>query len=1022
MPVKQNGVNPLLTNGFFFFSNMYDDSLITDFYQMMCRESWDNSIRSQYHAIGRRRTQKYNPKVYGIGNIDDLTVDEIFNNQMGFPKGSRYCKLSNIVLPYYDKKKYIRKYNDNMNRKISISDFMKYTNIFDNSISVQIGKYKIIDGYLVENVDHTILLVIPNSEDDGIESSKLDLLLEDIVSDSGNGSGSINYNKLIQVYLDEQTSMYRYRDNIATMVSQSAENGNYTVTIPLGSAVNSIAQSVLHDEANSWDVSISANIKKYGKNALITTSCSLKQQLSDRLIFNVNESFINYIKSANTEIDAVFIKKPNRHHITIYKSSENTTPYVNLDFDYNPNSIITMELYKYDDENKYRLGRIPPVDNSGTETYGNQIYFPNIITFNDLESLEIPNLLIEVYEYYPTYTSQKMYNSMKDIIKSLGDDFYTSCTVNKYISDNKQNSDWFANFKPKSLLSSVEDYMSSPYHGNLRAYLADKVINMIKSDGGRYLDYLNWMHQKHLQLYSRSGTPKSFRFGTGKTGEQSGNHNVVMDTSIASINPDDILIFDVPHSYIVYRAEGGEVPSLFYVDGIYVEPTAERYYKGENYIFFPVDTISKPLEKYSDDELRELKPLRIDFYPNTYTSLSDCPKDSFTISSLNDAIKLFEHLDSAEFAISDLTMYDAVTGEFINILESFNVIIEVPEFIINNPLEKDPIIIHKESSSIEYLLTSLNEIYATMDQEPIILGETTIDIDFDDEMSGLIDNGAITEDDIPYFTLKKLDFKYVTLVPKLKDLIGKTINIYVNTFKSSHYFTGNKFIDNGDGTSSLVLPDGADDCNVENYLLFKNGEYVNIRIEDRFKIGTYFGKDILFNLPTSFIKPDDKFIIVHTPIKYSFAKTDLLSSRVWYMDSANTLETTKFNIFEKKYNVGETSAYNESGLFLYYISDDYKNEISYPIEDERSLIIAMKDDTDLSGNRTYSISEMTNTYRGIFFKNKAGSLLFNNFINPTGGMLGKKVYLDLLTPKNGYDMFGKDCLNITENDRLLEEE
>src|SRR5699024_4526825 len=132
-------------------------------------------------------------------------------------------------------------------------------------------------------------------------------------------------------------------------------------------------------------------------------------------------------------------------------------------------------------------------------------------------------------------------------------------------------------------------------------------------------------------------------------------------TSIASINPDDILTFEVPHSYVVYRAEGGEVPSLFYVDGLYVEPTTERYYKGENYIFFPVDTISKPLEKYSDDELRELKPLRIDFYPNTYTSLSDCPKDSFTVSSLNDAIKLFEHLDSVEFAISDLTMYDAVT-------------------------------------------------------------------------------------------------------------------------------------------------------------------------------------------------------------------------------------------------------------------------------------------------------------------------------------------------------------------------
>jgi len=36
--------NPLYRNEYYFFSNMYDDSLITDFYKKITSESYDKSV------------------------------------------------------------------------------------------------------------------------------------------------------------------------------------------------------------------------------------------------------------------------------------------------------------------------------------------------------------------------------------------------------------------------------------------------------------------------------------------------------------------------------------------------------------------------------------------------------------------------------------------------------------------------------------------------------------------------------------------------------------------------------------------------------------------------------------------------------------------------------------------------------------------------------------------------------------------------------------------------------------------
>ena len=46
--------NPLFRNEYYFFSDMYDDSLITEFYRKISSETYDQSIEYQQNAIGRK--------------------------------------------------------------------------------------------------------------------------------------------------------------------------------------------------------------------------------------------------------------------------------------------------------------------------------------------------------------------------------------------------------------------------------------------------------------------------------------------------------------------------------------------------------------------------------------------------------------------------------------------------------------------------------------------------------------------------------------------------------------------------------------------------------------------------------------------------------------------------------------------------------------------------------------------------------------------------------------------------------
>lgn len=997
------GKNPILQNGTFFFSNMYDDRLLTEFYPKICRESWENAINSQYRAIGRRTTlqrgTKYNSQgpnnadLLAVAYVSEKKVDDIYNSKVGLPRGSATFKVYNFALPVYNKRRYVWTYGSGT-RVIPIKDFLTKHDIFDFSVTVQMGRFNLYKAVIIENSDRTITLAIPNSSSYGIPSTMFNNMIDTLGYDPE--APETSDNGRIYIFMEEQTEAYEYSGTMNTIFSTTATDGYYTATISTVNKLTTFGKQLQHEEANSWDIFLSERVSQYGQFGLIGNACTLKETTSQgSLVFNVDEAFVNYIKSNNSAVTVYVIKRPNRRHVTIFTNPitadngeliEGCYP---APYTYNPASSITLKIYEYDPVNHYRtqyhyfVGDTPSeIDNINYNTFKFvQFAFPNIISFTSYEN---KNLEFEVFEYYPTYTNQVMHNGLKQVYDNLGEDFYTKCLVNDYITmidEIEGTPTYLREVQPKIYRISLEDYQNSTYYGDIRAYYCDKINKMIKSDPSLKLQYFDFMHEINKLVCSDFGTPKYFRFGTNLTGEFTGVHGTVMDTSIASVNPDDIQYFEEAHSYIVYKAEDGEVPSMFYVDGKYVEPTCTRYYNGENYIFIPVSEVETLSSNYtSDEEVKEAEPLRLDWFPHSYNSYGDTPKDQFTVNSTSDQIKLFKHIDNPKFALSDLTLYDTSTGEFLDLLENFKVIYTVKQVIYQNPLEQNPVVIETTSEQIQYLMTVLDELYLTMDSQPIILGEASVDIDYDEEMEKI--NSELEPDNNIQYTNKKLDFHEVTLVPKNPNLIGKVIAVYNNQFKHTIYFDQSNITEDG----TVTIPDAMIDNMNATYFLFGDGIYIPFSFIDDNTSNNKFGNTLKIDLgrvPTEYTN----FKFVHIPIKLIKSKIVLVKN-LSYMGSVNQEGNSNDSIWSN-YN---PESLEDGVIFRKYSYDKY----SQPLEHETTMIFASKN----QNADCYMLSDSsikTMTMRNIYYEGiKASNININHMLDFNdayyGGVLDESIY------------------------------
>ena len=870
-------VNPLYRNEYYFFSDMYHDSLITEFYRKITTESYDRAIDYQNNMLGRKRIVGDN-SVFYRSTIGEFKVDDKYNSMVGLPAGSLTLNIKDFIIPVNNKRKYICTYGIKY-KKIKLLDFYTKNDIFDKTIILQVGSYRILDAYLIQNLDNSTTLAISNSATDGILSTNFNKLITQYGKDEP-----------VWIFSDELTKTYFADTTTASVISSSPSGGYYEIKIPKSAAINGIGTQVNHEHANSWDCLISFNAVKFGKRILVSSQCFLKSSTADYNIFSVNEKFIKMVTANNNGFNIYFINRPNRKHLLLYEYNEKTSPILNLGYTYNPSGNLNVEVYEIDVSTMCK----------GRKLYDpqfSQVYFPNIFDFSSL-NVNKSDLIIEITEYVPTHTNQVMHNSLKPLIESLSPEYYTEYVVNEYDKALDGTSLNLKEFSPKHFPISIDDYRNSEYFGNYRGYVLDKIEKTISTDPYLLAQYYEWMANLNTKVISTSGTPKTFKLGTEKSGEFGNSRAVVMNTAIASVSSDDIVHFAEKHTYFTYYTEMMSCPAMVYINGKHIKPTCHRYYRGMNYLFFPIRVINDEMSIYKTGaELRAASPITVDVYPHAYTSLSETAKDNVVIDGTDVEISLFGKMENPEFSIDELVVYNEFTGEYVGSLSDvFNVNIVASQIAIDyHPGETDNLVT-ENGVQMEYLMTLLGEIYHTMDATPILLHTTHTSLNIDELINSLVTEGVIDEEDAKTaFSHKKLNFNDVYLTPKDSSHLGMSVSVYSTKFNQT--YTLNSKIgtyDPSSDTTTYTLTHFNVDPNMNAYFVFVNGKLIHDA--EIYPVNSKIKGDLTLTLPGNLIESKPTIIVEHIPMPYHREEFKA-TSKVLYMKAADVSKTTASEIW-----------------------------------------------------------------------------------------------------------------------------
>ena len=877
-------VNPLFDKKLFTFLNMYSDTLTRKGYLNEHRTNYTQSVDYQRNMLARRRVTADSDGLVYLSSVSAIVIDNDYNEKYGLEKDSRTLKLGHFPMPYFNKLRYYRAYNT-IPKKIPIRDLMINNQVFDKTITIQLGKYQIMNAVLIEHPDRTVVLAFPNNEETGIISSKFAKILSEYEG-----------TEPIYITLRSISTMYRATGTLQFFLTIPSVEGYYDLTLQDSSIVTKIGTPRFSDFSNSWDCMISVNPSKYGKNIALQSTCTMKTKLSSSKIFKMDAEFVDYLRtlSNNTEIELTMIQRPRRIGITTYIYSEALSPIFNLSYRFNPSSRVNIDVFEWDSTNKCKGRKL--YDENFSE-----MYFPNIFDFTSL-NINNSDLIIEVSEYHPELTAQIMKNPLSVLIESLGDDLYTDCVVNDYIPEINLKT-----FRPS--VPELLDYRNSEYYGNPRGYLCDKYLQAISSDPSMLTRYFKSFYQTNLvSVRCTGGTPKTIGFGTGLSGEFTGANRVVMNTEVSSLTPDDIVSFEVEHSYIIVRTENSPTTAIVYLNGKRIQPTITRTIVDGTYLFFPVSLFTDALSKYdSEEELRAANPIQVDVIYNSNKSPFDTCKSSAVVESTTSKIKLFESI-TIEAAINDIIAYDTNTKEFLSIIDNFDIILTVKKTDLDNLIISDNDYDRLQDFT-EYFLTALMERFCSSDGDPVILSEDTVDINISEIINELVNSGTVSRNDINLFFMKKMDLTKIHIQAKDPSLIGVSITTTLSNFHKEYYFTGDMIADN------QVIVRGANyDANPNRYLLYRNG-YLVKRSEYTIDLTSAYQEDIIIRFVEMDVSTEDSFTLIHIPA--DLESRDLnFSNRVRFMKSANIDGTDIDTLWPVSDNDGIIASANPSEHFI----------------------------------------------------------------------------------------------------------
>lgn len=661
--------NPLFTEGLYFFSNMYDDTLLSDFYQKISSEIWSASVDSQ-KTMATRGPKSSGDFNFYRGSINDFIIDRKFNRDHGFDLSSWSMKLPGFKLPVWNERALYRTYLPDNRSFFTIpqQDFDINQNIFDRGISIQFGENHILNATFVMTMDRTVYLVLP-FYDNSSSSLKpmetmwlprdMNALNQYIAEHSTDENDSYTALWIIPVDHEMIVKISPTTDRTAPVPFQSStkiaiadrefylfggttfdtQAYNFTFVGPM--KMKTKAEFDL-ENASSWDLYI---LNRGNGNIYyqIPATVEFIDQSDGDFKANVYFQYTEFVRDTigvgsrfgnsgyycylvNRSNRRNVIKIPDSRMVNLYRPSEDGG---NDTKDITP-SVYNVSVYKYDTQKQNKTYRINTFDMEFS-------YFPAII---DLDSLDIDNreIEIDVTEYPPFITNQKFHNSIQRLSYSLGSGFARVVADGADVVEVGDPS-FLQTYAPTAQLISTEDYWQSEYVNDFRGYYLDKILKMMESDPMLNRYYLEYAETIDPLVVTLTGTPKTLGFNINNTSmlnkpEFNGSNPVVMDTRDYRYNSlEEIIYFDEPHSFFSVYSNGEYVDVEVYIRGLHMTPTCQTFKDGVNYVFLPCSAVAKEILKYRNvySQLATSRPMVLDVYPHSYPREVGSLKESRTI-------------------------------------------------------------------------------------------------------------------------------------------------------------------------------------------------------------------------------------------------------------------------------------------------------------------------------------------------------------------------------------------------------
>ena len=927
---------------FFYLSSMYSDKLLTEFLLEVKNRAYQRYMQIQKNILSGNEicgSLEKNSK-YQYYFKESLELNEEFN----FPLGSVYADITAQAfnLDIGDKLKYLRKFRS-FQSPISNADVIMNPDVFTHMIHMRIGNYAFNKFYILKDKFQRVFIGIKNSNTDGMTSTAFQRLIAE---------GTTENPTTFCLWKDNHAAIYQYSGTLSSIMSNSTNSGMKKITIQKNTAMSTISPN----GDNNWTIMMTYNSTRYGNYVYSSTNCALTSETKTALSFDVPVAFLNDIASRNTVISCIVLQRPNRKAIFAYNSSTNTEPWLTLGDVDRPVSIANIKIYEYDETTCRYLRRIPIEINNFDKEFNDKVnnkkynetdYFANVIfpaiyKFPNLKS----SIRIELIEYTPNVTNTEFDNHIRSLFNYpnydtdnkdkeapySGDRYLEYLT---WLNTNKDNASYgeiltkmlnkLTGFNPVNIYMDYDDYMASGL--TLRQYKFGKLMELIESDPYIYAEYIKFMDDMNYNIIRKCGSPKYFKFNTGITTDSdlTGTNSVVTDDRFVCVNKnDDVYFFDEPHSYIKIHSNNPEAFCAVYVGGRMITPTRVKAKLNDIFIFLPCSKMKKYIEEAmnklsseTDTLLHKNNLIIVEMYSKIDRTPTNQIHSTNTFESTSISHKIFDGNPNFQFKLSDLVIYNKITGEYIPYSK-----FDITAVLHRATIEFDDGTTDRVVGAIKdiiYLGTNLGEFYMTKDNLRLILEEDTEDFKFPTDESfsgGRSDNYSGFQNKT--WTADELKFN-------INDptLVGTEIEFVYSPVAYTWDFPFEKFTKN-ETTGKYEFKFGGfiGKNDIKFFDMYIDGEYIDPTPYVTLPTSASIDARITISIPdpstlTQWYKNTNHVIqLRYNPTDYhkkSGSALNLLSKYHPWFDTTKTYDTTK-SIFN--YSIFTTNLYNKIDSYL----------------------------------------------------------------------------------------------------------